>query len=299
MITPPYLNKGDKVAIVAPARKIQPEDMAPAIRIFRSWGLEVVEGENLYASFDQFAGKDSERTADFQRMLDDESIKAIFCARGGYGSVRIIDRLDFSNFARHPKWLVGYSDFTVVHSHINRNYKVETIHSAMPVNFKELDPGAPAVTSLKKALFGADVSYAIPSHPLNREGKAHGRIVGGNLSILYSLAGTHSDIDTDGRILFLEDVDEYLYHLDRMMMNLKRNGKLGHLSGIVVGGMTKMRDNEIPYGKTPYEIIADAVKEFDYPICFGFPAGHQDDNRAMILGREVSLEVSSEVSLHF
>jgi muramoyltetrapeptide carboxypeptidase len=299
MITPPYLKIGDKVAIVATARKISPAEVLPAIRIFRGWGLEVMEGEHLYAATDQFAGSDEERLADLQVALDDDSIRAVICARGGYGTVRIIDQIDFSRFAKNPKWIVGYSDVTVLHSHIHRHFGIETLHALMPVNFRDLCDSTPPVFTMKRALLGTGLAYELPGDPLNRKGACKGLLTGGNLSILYSLSGTASDIDTGGKVLFLEDVDEYLYHIDRMMMNLKRTGKLDHLAGLIVGSMAKMRDNEVPYGSSAYQIIADTVKEFDYPVCFGFPAGHLEDNRALILGREVCLEVSSAVSLSF
>ncbi len=299
MITPPYLKRGDKIAIVSPARKTAPEEVAPAIRMFRAWGLEVVEGEHLYASWSQFAGSDEQRLADMQRMLDDDDIRAVICSRGGYGTVRIIDRLDFSRFVQNPKWIVGYSDVTVLHSHIHRHFNTETLHAIMPVNFRDKCDGSPAINTLKKALFGKDISYSYPSESFFRRGKASGQLTGGNLSILYSLTNTNSDISTHGKILFLEDLDEYLYHVDRMMVNLRRSGKLENLAGLVVGGMTKMNDNEVPFDKTAIEIIAGAVEDYPYPVCYNFPAGHVEDNRALILGREVNFEVSDEVRLSF
>jgi muramoyltetrapeptide carboxypeptidase len=299
MITPPYLKKGDKIAIVSPARKISPVEVEPAIRMFRSWGLEVVEGDNLYSSYKQFAGSDEQRKSDMQRMLDDDSIRAIVSSRGGYGTVRIIDNLDFTRFAQSPKWIIGFSDVTVLHSHIHRHFNVETLHAIMPVNFRDNCDGNRSLNSLKKALFGKDLVYKYPAGPLTRKGSCKGQIVGGNLSILYSLTNTNSDINTNGKILFLEDLDEYLYHIDRMMMNLRRSGKLEGLAGLVVGGMTKMNDNEIPFEKSANEIIAEAVEDYPYPVCFNFPAGHVNDNLALILGREVKLEVGEEVRLEF
>lgn len=299
MPTPPYLRKGDKIAIVSPARKISRTEAEPAIRMFKAWGLEVVEGEHLYSSFNQFAGSDEQRKEDMQRMLDDESIRAIVCSRGGYGTVRIIDRLDFSGFVKHPKWIVGYSDITVLHSHIHRHFGIETLHAIMPVNFKDECDGNRSVTTLRKALFGKNLEYKYPSGPGFRPGSAKAPLVGGNLSILYSLTNTNSDIDTNGKILFIEDLDEYLYHIDRMMMNLRRSGKLEGLAGLIVGGMIKMNDNEIPFERTANEIIAEAVEDYPYPVCFDFPAGHLDDNRALILGREVTLDISEEVKLVF
>ena len=299
MITPRYLSKGDRIAIVSPARKISREEVANAIHIFNEWGLEVVEGEHLYSAYHQFAGSDSERSADLQKMLDDPSVKAVMCSRGGYGTVRIIDRLDFTKFADNPKWIIGYSDITVLHSHIHTHFGIETLHAVMPINFKARCESNPSVTTLKKALLGKPLSYSLPGNSFNRPGSAEGELVGGNLSILYSLTNTGSDIHTTGKILFIEELDEYLYHVDRMMMNLRRSGKLDNLAGLIVGGMTKMRDNEVPYGRTVLEIIAEAVADYGYPVCYGFPAGHEDDNRALILGRRVKLEVGAEVKLSF
>jgi muramoyltetrapeptide carboxypeptidase len=299
MITPTSLQHDDRIAIVSTARKVRREDVEPAMRLFRTWGLEVVEGPHLFSQADQFAGTDEERLYDLQLMLDDDTVRAIICARGGYGTVRIIDKLDFTRFVRNPKWIVGYSDVTVLHSHIHRHFGIETLHALMTVNFKDQCDADPAISTLKRALTGRGLSYLFSSESINREGIGKGQLVGGNLSILYGLNGTPSDINTDGKILFLEDLDEYLYHLDRMMMNLKRSGKLKKLAGLIVGSMTKMRDNEVPFGRTANEIIAGAVADYSYPVCFNFPAGHQEDNRALILGREVTLEVGSEVRLSF
>lgn len=299
MITPPYLKPGDKVAIVATARKVSFAEMEPAIKVFKTWGLTVLTGNYLTADNNQFAGTDEERTSDMQQMLDDPEVRAIFCSRGGYGSVRIIDRLDFSKFVVAPKWIVGYSDITVFHSHISRNFGIETIHGTMPINFPADGTENPSIESLRKALFGEEIQYTVPGHYLNRRGSAQGQLIGGNLSMLYSLSATPSDIETDGKILFIEDLDEYLYHIDRMLMNLKRSGKLSNLAGLIVGGMSKMNDNTIPYGKTAEEIISDVIAEYDYPVCFNFPAGHLDENNALIIGREVDLSVDDETTIRF
>jgi len=297
MITPNPINIGDKVAIVATARKISFEEIEPAIKVFNDWGLEVMLGDNLFKAANQFAGTDEERAADMQQMLDDDSIKAIIITRGGYGTVRIVDALDFSEFLKHPKWIVGYSDVTVLHSHVNNNFGVETIHATMPLNFTKNTPEA--LESLKKALFGKKLEYEFDSGALSRAGKAKGILVGGNLSILYSLIGTASDVDTDEKILFIEDLDEYLYHVDRMMINLKRAGKLTKLAALVVGAMSEMNDNAIAFGQTAEEIIFDAVKEYDYPVVFGFPAGHINDNRALIMGRKLKMIVGEKCSIEF
>ena len=295
MITPEFLKPGDKVAIVATARKTSPAEVEPAIKTIESWGLEVVTGDSLYDVDRQFAGTDSQRAADLQAMLDNLEIKAILCARGGYGTVRIIDELDFSAFVKHPKWIVGYSDITVLHNHINQIYGIETLHATMLVNFPS-EGILPAVEALKSVLFGEAPDYKTATGKLSRSGHAQGQVVGGNLSILYSLSGTPSALDTSGKILFIEDLDEYLYHIDRMMMNLKRAGKLENLAGLVVGGMSDMRDNAVPYGITAEEIIFDAVKSYKYPVLFGFPAGHIKENMPLIMGREAVLDVTAEGS---
>jgi len=299
MITPPYLKSGDIVAIVATARKVSPSEMDAAISTIRSWGLQVVTGPHLFGEKDQYSGTDEERLSDLQMMLDDKDIKAILCARGGYGTVRIIDQIDFSAFEKHPKWIVGYSDITVLHSHIQTQFGIETLHAIMPINFPDEGTEA-AIESLRKALFGESLEYNIGTHPLNRTGSVSGVLTGGNLSILYSLNGTPSDIQTEEKILFIEDIDEYLYHVDRMMINLKRGNKLSGITGLIVGGLTKMNDNNIPYGKQAEQIISEYAQEAGIPVCFNFPAGHVADNRALIMGREVRLDINQDgVSLQF
>jgi muramoyltetrapeptide carboxypeptidase len=298
MITPAYLKKGDKIAIVSPARSITFDEVHPAIRFFQRHDLEVVLGSYVFSRQNQFAGSDEQRCRDFQHMLDDEKIRAIVCSRGGYGTVRFIDKLDFTTFCNDPKWIVGYSDVTVLHAHIHRRFGIETLHGAMPVNIKG-ESEDESLRTLVNALFGKVITYSYPKSGLSRDGHAEGALVGGNLSILYSLMGSASEPDTTGKILFLEDVDEYLYHIDRMMMGLKRAGKLDKLKGLIVGGMTKMNDNTIPFGKTATEIIAEAVRDYKYPVCFDFPAGHQDTNLALVMGRKVSLTVGKEVELRF
>lgn len=295
LIQPSYLKKGDKIGIVACARKISPGEMAPAIEILKGWGLKVVVGKNLFNADCQFSGTDAERAEDLQTMLNDASVKAVISARGGYGTMRIIEKIDFTEFKKSPKWLVGYSDITVLHSHIH-TLGIETLHATMPINFTK---DQETLESLRKALFGEKINYESNAHSLNRKGIAQGELIGGNLSLLYALTGSVSDIDTTGKILFIEDLDEYLYHIDRMMMNLKRAGKLSRLAGLVVGGMTDMKDNAIPFGKTAEEIILDAVKEYNYPVCFNFPAGHVDKNFALYLGRTAKLEISGTTKLSF
>lgn len=290
MITPYRLQKGDSVAIVSTARKISKEELKPALQLLEKWGLKYVLGKTIGAQENQFAGNDDLRAEDFQKMMDNPKIKTIWCAKGGYGTVRILDKLDFSAFKKSPKWVIGYSDVTALHSHIH-TLGIETLHAQILQNLE--NKSEETSSSIKKILFGD--SYEIKfesSGKLNRRGTAKGQLIGGNLSLLYSLCGSNSALKTDVKILFIEDLDEYLYHIDRMMMNLKRNGMLNNLAGLVVGGMTDMHDNKAPFGKTAEEIIFDSVSEYNYPVCFNFPAGHIDDNRALILGRKVELKIT-------
>ena len=291
MIIPPKLKIGDTIGIVSTARKISLAELKPALNIIESWGLQIKLGANLFEEDNQFSGTILQRTSDLQTMIDDDSIKAILCARGGYGTVQIIDQIDFSKLIKNPKWILGYSDVTVLHSHLN-TLGVATMHAAMPINF--LTNTKQALESLKSTLFGNTKILEFDTHPLNKLGISEGEVVGGNLSILYSLLGSNSDINTDGKILFIEDLDEYLYHIDRMMMNLKRNGKFEKLRAMIVGGMNDMNDNEIPFGKSAEQIIVEHTKEFDFPFCFGFPAGHLDDNRAILLGTKSKVEITAK-----
>lgn len=297
MIIPPFLKAGDTVALVCTARKFFPEDAKPAIDLLESWGLNVKLGTTIGLDNFQLGGTDSERAADFQAQLDDENVKAIWCARGGYGTVRIIDSLDFTNFKQHPKWIMGFSDVTVLHSQLNVE-RVASLHSIMPFTV----PTAPEEVkeTLRQALFGETISYVIPSKSYDVNGTASGELVGGNISILYSLLGSKSSIETKDKILFIEDLDEYLYHIDRMMYNLKRNGYFEHVKGIIVGSMTDMHDNEIPFGQNEVQIITEIAKDLSIPIAFQFPAGHQKDNRTLILGKQVHFEVNEkEIKLIF
>ena len=297
MIIPQFLKVGDTVAIVCTARKFFPEDAKPAIDLLESWGLKVKLGNTIGLDNFQLGGTDTERAADFQAQLDDEKVKAIWCARGGYGTVRIIDLLDFSKFKKHPKWTMGFSDVTVLHSQLNIE-RVASLHSIMPFTV----PNAPEEVkeTLRKALFGETISYSIPSKSYDVKGTASGELVGGNISILYSLLGSISAIDTKDKILFIEDLDEYLYHIDRMMYNLKRNGYFENVKGIIVGSMTDMHDNEIPFGQNEVQIITEICKNNNIPIAFEFPAGHQSDNRTLILGDQLYFEVNEkEIKLKF
>lgn len=298
MTLPPHLHLGDTIGIVATARKMSYEEATPAIGMLVDEGYKVRTGQRMFGEKNQFSGTDEERTADMQRMLDDPEVKAILCARGGYGTVRIIDKLDFTEFLKHPKWICGFSDVTVLHAHINQNFGIATLHSSMPVNMKAMDASHLTFRSLIDALLHRYAPIETPTHYLNQIGKCEAEVVGGNLSILYSLLGSASDVNTNGKILFLEDLDEYLYHIDRMMMNMKRNGRLSNLAGLIVGGMTDMRDNGIAFGETAEELIKRHVSHLDIPVAFGFPAGHQEDNRALVFGKKAALRVTESGS-HF
>lgn len=292
MKVPPFLKKRDKVAIVAPAGSIS-KGMDDAVKLLQSWDLEVILGESIVSTFHQFAGDDKLRANDLQKMLDDDSIKAVFAARGGYGTVRIIDQLDFSNFVHKPKWVIGYSDITVLHCHIQALFGIATIHGQMPLTIP--DATKISLETLRKALFGEDVSYSYKSRYANIDGSTEGLLVGGNLAILVSISGSVSEVDYTDKILFIEDVGEYYYSVDRMMRMLKRAGKLKNLKGLIVGGFTGMKDNEPGFGFSAQEIILDLVKEYNYPVATGFPAGHIDNNESLIFGKNVSLYIENEL----
>ena len=289
MRIPGKINIGDKIGIISTARKISLEELNTSIEILESWGLKVVLGQFLFEEDNQFAGTVEQRTVDLQNMIDDDSIRAILCARGGYGTVQIIDNIDFSNLIKTPKWIIGYSDVTVLHSHVNR-LRVATLHATMPINFSKSTQKS--LKSFQQAVFKMQNNIELQSHRFNRLGKVEAEIVGGNLSILYSLLGSKSDVNTAGKILFIEDLDEYLYHIDRIMINMKRNGKFQELKGMIIGEMRDMNDNDISFGKTVEEIILTHISGYTFPICFGFPSGHLDDNRAIILGVSSVLDIS-------
>lgn len=297
MKIPPYLKIGDTVAIVSTARKITIAEIQPALQLLKQWGLKAILGKTIGAESNQFAGDDVLRTGDFQEMLERKDIAAIWCARGGYGTVRIIDDLDFSLFLKNPKWIIGYSDVTVLHNHIH-NLGIASLHAQMCLEIENKTEATRE--TLRKALFGESFSIKYESnHPLQRNGTAKGKLVGGNLSMLYSLCGSPSALDTKGKILFLEDLDEHLYHIDRMLQNLKRNGMFKNLAGLMVGGMTDMKDHtkahgfttDRPFGKTAEEMIYEIAKVYNYPICFNFPAGHVKDNMALVLGTTGILKI--------
>lgn len=290
----PYLNKGSKVALAAPARMITTEEMHYGINWLKEMGFVPVYDNRLFAQHYIFAGDDDFRATVFQQYLDDEDIEAIWIARGGYGSIRIIDKLDFTRFLQHPKWVVGFSDSTIFHGKLNC-LSVPSLHAPMPFYFanKTLE----AKQSLYDALTGKPLRYEFPTHPLNRIGLMEGIIVGGNLSVLYGLISSDTFPNLDGKILFIEEVDEYIYHIDRMMHALKRAGKLHHLKGLIVGGLTQIHDNTHPFGMSVEQVIAESVSEYDFPVCFGFPAGHFDDNRAMFFGMQSIIKITAKSSV--
>jgi len=294
MIFPRFIKEGATIGIVAPAGKIEKEAIEYAGEFLHELGYKVVLGENVLNIHNQFAGNDEHRTEDLQHMLNSTDVDVIMCARGGYGTNRIIYDLDFTHYLQDPKWIVGYSDITVLHSMLQNRLGVASIHAQMPKNFKGKSPDDTDIANLFNILKGRLPSYELSAHTLNREGVAEGELIGGNLSILYSLRGTSLDFDPHGKILFIEDVGEKLYHLDRMMMNLKNGGVLKCLRGLVVGQFTEMTDSNTPFGAGAYEIIYDAVKEYNYPVLFDFPAGHVKVNQPLILGKRVSLAVNKK-----
>ena len=297
MTAPPYLKKGDTVAITCPAKKL-PGPIDDAVRLLESWGLNVILGDTVTASWNQFAGTDEMRASDFQTFLDDKSVKAIFAARGGYGTIRIIDDIDFSGFENDPKWIIGFSDITVLHSHIQAMFNVQSIHGQMPLTIP--DGTKISLETLRKALFNEQIKYEYESFSENRSGTATGILIGGNLTLLVMMAGSASEQDYKDRILFLEDVGEYLYSIDRMILNFKRAGILAGLRGLIIGGFTDLKDNDIPFGQNAEQIIMSHVAEFDYPVCFNFPAGHIEDNQALVFGRIVNFTVNDQhVSLQY
>ena len=293
---PNRLLPGDEIRIVAPSSIVEKDYVDKALDSLTKLGYKATLGKNIFSGFNQFAGTDIDRISDFQHAVNDLQVKAIFCARGGYGSIRVIDKIDFLRFKRKPKWIVGFSDITVFHSLLNNKFNIATLHSPMPVNF-EKPHFHENLAQLNLILKGQKPTIELKSNSLNRIGHCKGKVVGGNLSILYSLQSTPYEIDTKNKILFIEDVGEQLYHLDRMMNNFLLSGKLAHLKGLIVGGMTDMQDKKRPFGKTAYEIIFEAVKYFSYPVLFDFPAGHIDNNVPFILGAEAALIVDHKQSV--
>lgn len=298
MQTPVSLKPGDKIRLVAPAGKVREKHVKTAVTTLQSAGYTVTEGAHLYDAHYQFAGDDQARRADLQEALDDETCRAILLARGGYGLIRIIDEIDFSRFLKSPKWISGFSDITVLHNHLH-NQGIETIHAVMPNSFPDDGTQNQPVALLLDTLAGKSPAYSIDAHPLNKMGQASGRLTGGNLTMLTALLGSTSETVTDGKILFVEDVGEHLYRIDRMIHTLKRAGKLARLAGLVVGQFNDLPDSSTQFGMDVTEIITQAVAAYNYPVVFGFPAGHEPDNRPLILGRTTHLSVGdATVNIH-
>ena len=296
MHIPRNLKKGDTIGILSTARKINAAALQFTINLLESWGLKVVLGSSIGLAHHQFAGTAEQRLANFQEFLDADNIAAILCARGGYGTMQIIDDINWDHFLKNPKWICGFSDVTVLHSHLSA-MGVASIHSSMPSLFpKEIDHET--LHSMRRALMGESNEISFPVSAFNKAGNAEGNLVGGNLSLIYALQGSDSDIDTNGKILFLEDLDEYLYHIDRMMISIDRAGKLKGLKGLLIGGMTAMKDHEIPFGSTVEEIILRVCKKYNFPIYFNFPAGHLDFNFALKLQCPVKITCKND-RVHF
>lgn len=293
MIRPPYLQKGDKIALVAPAGCIDREPVENAIKRFEQWGYEVIVGDNVFNNYNIFSARDEQRARDMQLALDSDDIRAIVCVRGGYGSIRIIEQLDYSKFQGNPKWLIGFSDISVLHAKLNV-LGVESLHAPMPINFPALDETPEDIAWTEKILRGNVPLYSFRGNEHNRVGEAKAELVGGNLSVLYSLRGIDIEWDKQAKILFIEDLNEELYHLDRMMQNLKLAGKLDKLRALIVGEMSDMKDGDPSFGKTAYEIIAEAVEDYDFPVVYGFPSGHGKLNMPIILGTNVVLNVTKD-----
>lgn len=292
MHIPEYLKKGDTIGILSTARKFTKEQLGFTLDLLKDWGLEVAIGQSIDAEEHQFAGNDSIRLQNLQEFIDNPNIKAILCARGGYGTMRIVDDLKLDNFKNNPKWICGFSDVTVLHEHL-QNLNIASIHSAMPSLFPN-DKNHPTLTSLKNALFGNELSYTWDNSSSNINLKnIEGELIGGNLSLVYALQGSKSDINTDNKILFLEDLDEYFYHVDRMFCSLDRAGKLKNLRGLLIGGMTDMKDNSIPFGMNTEEIILHYTQKYNYPVIFNFPSGHIEHNYALKLGMNASIKIDA------
>ncbi len=290
MIQPPQLKKGDKIAITCPAKSLK-APMTAAIKLLETWGLEVVLGESVNSVFHQFAGTDELRAADMQKFINDDSIKAIIAARGGYGCIRIVDEIDWSPLLNNPKWIIGFSDITVFHLQL-QSMGLQSLHAQMPVNISE--SSKEGLESLRKVLFGENLEYEIETDDRNKIGESQAELTGGNLTLLVACINSKSDISYDGKILFIEEVGEYEYAIDRMMRTLDRAGKMKNLAGLIVGGFSDIKLNDIPFGFSAYEIIQEIVSKYDYPVCYHFPAGHLPDNRALIFGRQVGLNVKKE-----
>ncbi|WP_298340504.1 LD-carboxypeptidase [uncultured Algibacter sp.] len=295
---PPYLKAGDTVAIVAPSGilKNRNDEVKQAQALLKRWGLFSVVGKHVFSNANHFAGTDDERCEDFQNALDDPKISAIWCARGGYGTVRILDKLDYSKFKENPKWVIGYSDITALHNQIH-NQGVESLHAMMCVSLtKDESEIEASISTFKNTIFGKPLSYTLESSNYNKTGATSGQLVGGNLTMLHTMLGSETSIDTSGKILFIEEIGEYKYHIDRMLQSLKRAGYFDKCKGVIVGDMTKLRKNTTLWGTSIEQLILDALEDYDFPIAFNMPAGHEKDNRALILGRSIELRVNKNQS---
>lgn len=298
LIQPPYLKTGDTVAIVAPSGilKNRNDEVQQAIDLLQSWGLNAIVGKHVFSQADHFAGTDDERCEDVQKALDDPTISAIWCARGGYGTVRILDKLDYTKFKVHPKWIIGYSDITALHNQVH-NEGFQSIHALMCVSLtKDLEDIKETVATFKSTIFGNPVNYTLEGSTYNRVGEARGQLVGGNLTVLHTMLGSKTSIDVSGNILFIEEIGEYKYHIDRMLQSLKRAGYFDNCKGVIVGDMSKLRKNTTLWGSSVEQLILDALADYDFPIAFNMPAGHEKDNRALVLGKIVELKVGKDKS---
>ena len=291
-IIPPYLKQDDTIGLICPSGCMPLDKMQRCIDTLQQWGFKVKQGKTLGTQCSYFSGTDEERLYDLQSMLDDENVKAILCGRGGYGLSRIIDNINFDKFVQHPKWIIGYSDITLLLSHVYSNYNIASLHSPMAAAFNELKESEVFIQSIYNSITGKPQSYEVASHTLNRTGIGKGELVGGNLAMLAHIVGTKTDFNTKNKILFIEEIGEYLYNIDRMLLQLKRAGKLDELEGFIVGKFTDMKDTTIPFGQEIYELIFDKVKEYDYPVCFNFPVGHVKENYALKIGCNFQLNVS-------
>ena len=298
LIKPKNLKIGDTISIIAPSGVLKDYDeyMDKSISLMKSWGLNVVLGSNIYDSYGHFSSSDANRQKDFQNAIDDNKIKAIWCARGGYGAMRIIDKINYDNLLKHPKWVIGYSDITAIHNDIH-NLGVESLHGVMSKSLEDISVDDESIKKLKDVIFGkGELHYVIESNKYNITGEASGKLVGGNLTLLQSLLQSKSSIDTTNKIIFIEEVGEYLYHIDRMLHSLKRADYFSKCSGLIVGDFTDIRKNETKFGKNLYEIINEIVKEYNFPVIYGFPAGHGQKNFPLIFGRNVEINVSKNKS---
>lgn len=293
-IIPPYLKEGDSIGLVCPAGYMASDKFQTCIQTLEQWGFRVVPGKTPGHQFHYFSGTDQERLDDLQHMLDNPRIKAILCARGGYGTGRIIDQIDFSKFVKQPKWIIGFSDITILHSHIYSNFNIASLHAPMAAAFNDGEAANTYIRSLYDALTGKNAKYAVPPNENNRIGKASGVLVGGNLSLLAHLVGTPSAVKMKNKILFVEDVGEYIYGVDRMMFQLKRSGLLDYLKGFIAGGFTDMKDTDTPFGQDTQEVIAAHLKEYDYPVCYDFPVSHSKENYALKVGGKYRLNIGTE-----